>query len=249
MRTKQSTLIKVGLFVAVGLGLTMMAIFSIGREKALFEKQYTLKTVFSNVSGLRVGAAVQLSGLNVGYVDKIQFLKVDNENRLQIFMKINKDYQSYIHENSMASIQTQGLLGDKLVFLTPGTADAPPLKNNDMLLPDEGNSMESLTQSGQKTLEEIQNVAKKVSQTLDAINKEKLEKIMAHFEDASGNMSTILDNIQEGKGTVGALLMDPSLYFDARALFGHANRNHLLKGLIRATIADQERATAMPLKK
>ncbi|MDZ4224272.1 MAG: hypothetical protein U1D33_00035, partial [bacterium] len=84
---------------------------------------------------------------------------------------------------------------------------------------------------------------------LDKVDRERVKKAVANIEWTSENLKEISTKIRNGEGTVGALVMDPSLYNDMRALLGHANRNKLLKSLIRATIEEQEKATAMPLKK
>lgn len=247
MRTKKSTLIDVGIFVAVGLGLAMVAIFFIGRERSLFEKRYTLSVLFSNISGLRLGAVVQLAGLNVGYVSGVRFPKEGTDTgKLMVIMKVNEAYKNHIRTDSAASIETQGLLGDKFIQITPGTLARPPLQDGDAVSSQEGHSMQVLAEEGKKTMIELQETSKKIRETLDkipweTIDKEKVQKIL-------DNVESVTSSVKEGDGTIGALLMDPSLYFDLRALLGQANRNKLLKNLIRATIEEQEKATAMPIK-
>ncbi|OGQ05259.1 MAG: hypothetical protein A2W61_08375 [Deltaproteobacteria bacterium RIFCSPLOWO2_01_44_7] len=254
MKLKRTTLIDVGIFVAVGFSVALLAIFFIGREKSLFEKRYTLLTRFDNISGLRMGAVVQLAGLNVGYVDGVRFPKEQGSEKLEVILQVGKSYKERIRKDSRASIETQGLLGDKYILITTGNANMPVLEDGEFLLTEEGSSLGALADSGKKTMQEIQEAAKKFRQTLDKLSLEDQEKgsiksILKNIDGASNDLAFILSKVRKGEGTVGALLTDPALYHDLRALMGHANRNQLLKNMIRATIAEQEKATSKPLPK
>lgn len=254
MQIKRATLIDVGLFVVVGLGLALAALFFIGRERSFFERRYTLYSQFEDVSGLRMGALVQLAGLNVGYVQGVRFPQDKGSDKLEVVLKISRDYKERIRKDSKASIQTQGLLGDKYILITTGHPNVPPLEDGEFLLTEEGAGIQALASSGSKTLKEVQEAAKKFREALEKLplegkDKESMRKTMKNVEGSSEDLQVILSRVRKGEGTVGALLMDPALYHDLRALMGHANRNKLLKNLIRATIAEQEKATQKPISK
>ena len=254
MRIKKSTVIDVGIFMTVGCILALTAVFFIGREKSLFETRYTLIAPFKDISGLRNGAIVQLAGLNAGYVGGVRFPKEKGNDKLEVILKVAKGYKDRIRQDSVASIHTQGLLGDKYIFITTGSPAFPELKDGDLIQTQDVATLQNLTETGRKTMQEIQNAAKEVTEALqsvklDKIDRERVKKAVANIEMTSENLKEISTKIRNGEGTVGALVMDPSLYNDMRALLGHANRNKLLKNLIRATVEEQEKATAMPLKK
>ena len=253
MKTKRSALIDVGIFMTVGLVLALVSVFFVGREKSLFEKRYALVASFKEISGLRMGAIVQLAGLNVGYVDGVRFSKEGSGDHLDVILKIGKTYQDRIRKDSKASIQTQGLLGDKYILITTGSGNMPPLVNGNTIATEEGGSFAALAETGRKTLDEIQETAKTFRSAvkelkLDDKDREHIKKILAHLDETSASFSIIMEKVKNGEGTVGALLMDPSIYFDMRALMGHANRNKLLKNMIRATIEEQEKATTKPVR-
>src|SRR3989338_6972450 len=84
--TKHVTQLQVGAFVIVGLALLMMIIFMLGSEKRLFDQQYTLVSWFKNISGLRVGAPVQLAGIHVGTVNQILFGKVLEQTEVKLLL-------------------------------------------------------------------------------------------------------------------------------------------------------------------
>lgn len=253
MRINRKMLLDVGLFVAVGIGVSMVVVFFIGRERSLFERRYTLVAPFKNISGLRMGAVVQLAGLNVGYVDGVRFPKQKEVDYLDVILKINTDFKDRIRKDSKASIQTQGLLGDKFISITTGSAAAAELKEGDVLITGGVGGVQALAESGQELIEDIRQTAKKFQQTLDrlpleAADQASMRQILWNVEAITGDWKVISSGIRRGEGSVGAILQDPALYHDLRALMGHANRNKLLKTMIRATVAEQEKATTRPVK-
>jgi phospholipid/cholesterol/gamma-HCH transport system substrate-binding protein len=113
--------IRLGLFIAGGLLLFVVAIFLIGRQKNLFISVYRLTTTFYNVSGLQVGNNVRFSGINVGTVDNI---KIINDSTVQVDMLIAKNVQQFIKEDSEAGIGSSGIIGDRILIISQGSYDA-----------------------------------------------------------------------------------------------------------------------------
>lgn len=253
MRIKRKTLIQVGLFVAAGLAATFFAILLIGRERSLFGKTYILIAPFKDVSGLRNGAQVQLAGLNVGYVDGVRFSKGPKQVGLDVILRISFDFKEFIRKDSVASIQTQGLLGDKFILITRGSSTQPALADGDPLGTEGVGGISAIADKGKQMMDEITLTAKRFREVLDKFpadeaDKESMKNTVANLEQSSADLSAILAGLNKGEGTFGALLKDPALYHDLRALLGRANRSKLLKNLIRATIAEQEKETQQPVK-
>lgn len=236
MRISRKTLIEVGLFVAVGLAIALVSVFFIGRERSLFGKTYMLIAPFEEVSGLRHGAVVQLAGLRAGYVEAVRFPKEKQIKNLEVVLKLARDFQEQIRQDSIATIQTQGLLGDKFILISRGTQNVPALKDGERLQTEGSSGISDLAGKSKKMVDEITLTSKKFREVLDRI------------EGATASLDEILDGMKKGDGTIGALLKDPGLYQDMRALMGRANRSKLLKNLIRATISEQEKETKKPLK-
>ena len=84
--------------------------------------------------------------------------------------------------------------------------------------------------------------------SLDETDKGAVKKILSNMEGASGDLKSILNRVDQGEGTIGALIKDSALYNDMRALMGRANRSKLLKNLIRSTISEEEKGTKKPLE-
>jgi len=131
MGPSKSTELRVGAFVVVTLVLFGLVIFVIGSHKRYFQRQYTLLSSFSNVKGLIVGAPVRLAGVTAGRVSAIYFRHDLKDKSVVVEMKINQKFKERICENSVASIQTMGLLGDKYVEIALGSMEYSILEDCD----------------------------------------------------------------------------------------------------------------------
>lgn len=253
MKIKRKTQIEVGIFVVLGLCVALASLFFIGRDRSFFGQSYSLVASFDDVSGLRSGAVVQLAGLNVGHVEGVRLPRDKTTKNLEVTLKISKRFSEFIRRDSSATIETQGLLGDKFILITRGSMHQPALKDRDQIQTEGAGGITDLTNKGKEMVEEIAGAAKKFREVLDKLpldgeDQQSMKKMVANLERASGDLSEILDGVKKGEGTVGALLKDPALYHDIRALMGRANRSKLLKNLIRATIVEQEKGTQEPLE-
>jgi len=112
---------RLGLFIIGGLGIFIITIFIIGRQKNMFNPVYKLTTTFYNVSGLQVGSIIRFSGINIGTVDNIEIL---NDSTVKVDMIIKKEVQRFIKTDSEADIGSAGIIGDKVLNITQGSAIA-----------------------------------------------------------------------------------------------------------------------------
>ena len=129
MMKKGYTEVIVGLFMIAGFGAFVYLSLQLG-EFSVFslEKNYTITAQFENVSGLKQGAMVEISGVQVG---KVAQVTLDQDGLAMVSMLINKDIA--IGEDAIASIRTQGIIGDKYIKIINGSMDAP-LQNNEMIM-------------------------------------------------------------------------------------------------------------------
>ena len=129
MMKKGYTEVIVGLFMIAGFGAFVYLSLQLG-EFSVFslEKNYTVNAQFENVSGLKQGAMVEISGVQVG---KVAQVTLDQDGLAMVSMLINKDVA--IGEDAIASIRTQGIIGDKYIKIINGSMDTP-LQNNDMIM-------------------------------------------------------------------------------------------------------------------
>jgi phospholipid/cholesterol/gamma-HCH transport system substrate-binding protein len=109
--------IPVGIFVLIGLVCLAYLAVHLG-EMELFGRGYRVTAEFDNISGLKVGAPVEVAGVEVGRVEAIQVTKDD---LARLVLSLNKGVK--IHDDAIASIRTKGIIGDKFVKLSPGSSD------------------------------------------------------------------------------------------------------------------------------
>ncbi len=129
MERDRSLEIKVGLFVLGGIALLVTTIVLLGSEQNLFERNYTLHASFSDISGLREGAAVRLAGMDVGLVQSIEFPADLDKKEVHVHMRLASRFEDRIRGDTEATIQTQGILGDKYIALDLGSADRGKLED------------------------------------------------------------------------------------------------------------------------
>lgn len=177
--------LRLGLFVAVGLALFLLAIFVIGRQKNMFNPVFELKTTFLNVSGLQVGNNVRFAGINVGTVDNISIV---NDSTVLVSMFIRKEINTFIKTDSEVTIGSEGLIGDRLLVISQGGAGSAPASNGEVLLSNEPIETDAIMES--------------------------LEITAGNAEVVTFQLAEIMTNINSGKGTLGKLIKDTTLADD-----------------------------------
>ncbi len=185
MEHTQKFKVRLGIFVAVGLALFVLAIFIIGRQKNMFNPVFEIKTTFFNVSGLQVGNNVRFAGINVGTVDNISII---NDSTVLVHMLIRKEINPFIKSDSEVGIGSEGLIGDRLLIITQGGADSAPVSNGEILLSNEPVETDAIMES--------------------------LEITAGNAEIVTYQLAEIMTNINSGKGTLGKLIKDTTLADD-----------------------------------
>lgn len=179
---KEKFKIRLGLFVVGGMGLFLLAIFIIGKQKNLFNSVIKISTTFYNVSGLQVGNNVRFSGINVGTVDKISVI---NDSTVHVEMLIRTSIQKFIKNDSEVAIGSEGLIGDKLLSISQGSTNAPMIKDGQSLVSSEPVETDAIIVS--------------------------LEETAMNAEIISMELAEIVQSINNGKGTLGRLIKDTTI--------------------------------------
>ncbi len=267
MSTKRmETEVKVGFFVSLGLVLIMLAILLLGSAENFLSRKTSYFIHVSNVEGLIQGAKVVLGGVSVGTV---QDIKLDNDRRdIRVELAVSQDGASWIHQDATAEIATQGVLGDKFVSILPGNEKLPhlPEKSEIPFVPSKG--LTQFLSKGDQLLVTLNSLSGNLDQMVRAFNTgnrselffrgmaetsrnlssatEKINKQLdsLRINKVISNLESITDKINGGTGTVGALINDPSLYDSAKLLVGEANRNRIMRNLVRQTLRDSEDSAA-----
>ena len=179
---KKSYAAMIGLFVAIGTLIVFVAIFLVGRREGIFAKSIEIYARFNSVEGLSSGAAVRLLGIDVGTVSQI---KIWNNVAL-VDMKIFSDSRKFVKTDSRAMLETEGLVGNKFIALTPGSESALAVE-----------PLDTISSIEEPQLSEI------ILQTSATI---------ASVKDMVDQFSEILKDVRNGHGTLGKLVTDESVY-------------------------------------
>ena len=123
---------RIGIFVAFALCAAAVGVFLIGKKEFLFNPTYHLNTAFQNIGGLDTGAEVRVGGIHEGTVSRID-LPAEPGGKVTVEMKVHTDTQNLIRKDSIASIKTEGLLGDKYIEISFGTEKAAAVGDNDLV--------------------------------------------------------------------------------------------------------------------
>lgn len=186
---------KLGLFTAIALAAAIATIFVIGKNKNWFKKEIVLSGDFKNISGLAIGAKAQLSGIIIGEVTDM-YLTTDTTVKVEI--SVDAKYKKHIKKDAALSVGSDGLIGDKVINIIPGTPGAQPVNDKDVL----------------KTYTAIE---------MDVVMN-KLQTVVYNAADITGDLSSIVSTIKEGKGPVGRLLMDSTMGNDLGQTFKNLNK-------------------------
>lgn len=173
---------KLGMFVTIGLILFMLTIYFIGKQQNLFGSTFHITSTFKTVSGLQVGNNVRFSGINIGTVEDIQLI---NDSSVVVKLIIKDEVRQFIKTDARASIGSEGLMGDKVLTISPGN------KSN-RIIADDG----------------------KIA-SIDAIEMDDIMKSVKKSVDNAGIISEELavftHNMNNGDGALSRLMTDPKL--------------------------------------
>lgn len=196
--------VKVGIFIFVAMFVATLIVFMIGSNKKIFESQYTLKCTFANISGLRIGAPVQLAGVQVGVVQNIRFPNDLLQKDIVVVLKLSRKYKERIREDSVGTIDTQGLLGDKFIFISVGSQDQPEIPDGGFIKTKEVVGLFSLAEKGGEILEDVRNAAENLSKFLEDLHGNR-----GDMKESITSLRNILNEVEKGKGLVHELVYDP----------------------------------------
>lgn len=211
---------RVGTLVLAALVVAAATLFLLGDKQNLFRAKNHYTVRFTDVNGLQTGAQVQLSGVNVGQVEKIVLPEEIGEHQLVVHVAIDARYEQRLREDSEARIRTLGLLGDKYLEITSGSSGAPMLAEDGEIPAAAVTDVDALVSSG--------------------------EDLMQNVLTISAQLTSILGRMERGEGLLGELTKDvepgrhvtTELYATLESLRAAAESIHTGKGLVPRMIND-----------
>jgi phospholipid/cholesterol/gamma-HCH transport system substrate-binding protein len=182
MKTNTTNKIRLGIFISLGIAIFIVAIYFVGERQQLFRSTFRISGVFKDVAGLQAGSNVRFSGVNVGTVENISIV---SDTSVKVEILIDERTRKFIKKDAFASIGSDGLMGNKILIINPGTGGKRKIKNNDVIQTIQPVNMDEVLISLKSTIDNTSNI--------------------------TNDLSKITSEIQTGKGTIGRLLMDKSL--------------------------------------
>ncbi|WP_348822800.1 MlaD family protein [Flavobacterium aestuarii] len=187
---------KLGMFVMGGLLLFILIIYFVGKQQNLFGSNFELKSKFKTVSGLKIGNNVRFSGINVGTVSEIV---LENDTTVVVVLTIEEEVQKYIKADARASIGSDGLVGDKVLTISPGTSSHEIIKNNAYIKSTNPIEMDQLMKSVKASVDYAEIITGQLAQFTYKMNNGKgtLSKLMNDKEFAK-KLDATMTNLQSG---------------------------------------------------
>ena len=216
----------IGLFLLVGFGFFTAILFLIGSQQKAFSKHFTVYAEFANVGGLIEGAKVRVSGLDAGEIKKIE-LPARPSGRFRLKLQLEDKVQSLLRRDSMVSIETEGVVGDKFILIKKGSDEAEEVRAGSTLPSKEPFDLTALIDKGSGILDDVQGTIKDVrgraDTAIDSITKTvnhtdnlvvgvrpDMQDILSHGRDVSRRVDVLVTGLNAGKGAAGMLLRDDS---------------------------------------
>jgi phospholipid/cholesterol/gamma-HCH transport system substrate-binding protein len=208
-----------------------LLVFLISGTSGLFTKKITLITYFDNAEGIRAGQPVDLQGVAIGNVQTVRVVPGRPASPVQVVMRVNAKFQPFIHQDSEATIETAGVLGESFIDIDSRKATGPVVKDGTELKPGNAPGIQDVVRTSQTSLQNVDILVKRA------------DSILAEIQNGNGSLGKLiydptmfnkinlilnqvqglLNDVSNGKGTIGKFFADDSLYRKADSLVTKAD--------------------------
>jgi phospholipid/cholesterol/gamma-HCH transport system substrate-binding protein len=224
--------VKLGVFVVSGLAFLVLLLFMIGKNKSLFGSSYLLKAKFEHVQGLIPGNNVRYSGIQAGTVKTI---KIINDTTIEVSMMIETEMQEIIRLDAIASIGTDGIVGNKVVNIIPGKQNAELAQDGDFILSKKSIDTDHILETLSNTNNDISEIVGGLKITVERINNStalwellndktlplELRQSAVNLRQTTfkaglmaNDLHAIIADLKLGKGSLGILLKDTAIAYN-----------------------------------
>ena len=239
-------MIRLGLFVITAVVLFAFGLYNIGSKKNLFGSNIRVIVEFRDIKGLLPGNNVRYSGMTVGSIESIRIV---NDTLLRVFMNIKEGQKEHIKKNSIASINSNGLVGDMVINIFPQSGMSSPIETGDVLQTQETIEMQAMLSTLDQTNRNILHISENLLVLTEKLNDEKsiltqltqdeklpssithsvknIESLTQNLSKVSEEIISVIDDIQDGKGAVGYLLNDADFSRKTTELLDNLDRQFI----------------------
>lgn len=197
--------ILVGMFIVVGIALVVTTVFVLGSEEHLFERRVTYKMEFASIGGLKPGAVVRLAGMEVGTVTDIRLHEKLEHKKVLVVVQVQSSVKDRIRSDTVATIGSRGLLGDKAVDLSIGSPKKPRVKAYGFIKTEEPPDYFAFLEKGEKILDRGAGVADSLDEMLFVFKERKTADDIA---DIISSTNRVMTEVEEGDGIAHTLVYD-----------------------------------------
>lgn len=232
MAKKTVNNVKLGLFALAGLLIMIFSLYMIGKDTNMFGSNYTLRVRFDNVHGLTSGNNVRYSGIQVGTVKKVKIL---NDTLIEVSMLIETRMKKYIHKNDIVNMSTDGLMGNRILNITPAKDGSALAQEGDLLVTRKSVSTDDMLETLDKSNRNIKEISEELKTTVLKINNSAALWKLLNDETLPANLRTsafsirqaatnadkmvadiysIISEVKAGKGSLGAIITDTAIAYN-----------------------------------
>ena len=254
MARQRKDIIRLGIFVFSGFMLLILALFLVGKNQHMFGTHYTLRAHFKNVSGLREGNNVRYAGVEVGTVKEMEII---NDTILEVTMLIEQKMKKVIRKNALASLGSDGLMGNKVVNLIPQQGNADFAAEGDILLSRKALEFDDILRTLEGTTQNINVISEGLIESVAKINKSEglwkllsdstlaisVRKASKNLQNATANaeimtldVRDMIADVKAGKGPAGAVLRDTMMVNNLKSTLSQLEQVANQAGTLAATL-------------
>jgi phospholipid/cholesterol/gamma-HCH transport system substrate-binding protein len=215
--------VKVGIFIVVALIFLALGILLMGKQTKLFTSTGAVSVLMSDVAGLKVGAPVWLAGIDVGVVTGIGFKDPRKSNEVKIEMDVDREALHKIGADSVISVKTRGLMGEKYVDITPSSSYVA--KPPEALRGIPTAKLDDVMQKAGKTFDTLNGIVEKVNRGEGSLGRFANDpKLYDNLETLTRELNVFAKNVNSGQGTIGRLTRSSEPYDRMMSILNRAER-------------------------
>ncbi len=225
--------LRVGLLAISSIAIFAVGVFFISGRVGFFSRRYTLKTFLSDAGGLREGAQVRLAGVPVGNVHRIRISSSpDPRHAVEIELKLARLYANQIGADSVATVETAGLLGESYVDISRGTPGQRVLRDQDEVASHEEADIKKIVQNTNDVLSNLRGLSSRLNDVTTQVQSGKGTLGMLIYDQTfynrlntmASDLGALMDRVEKGQGSLGKFATDETLYQHAVATIDHVDR-------------------------
>ena len=220
MRNEAKRAVRVGILMVVATAVLVLTVFAVGNRRQLFIHHHEYHTTFRHVTGLEGGAPVLLNGVTVGFVKSIQLPETPEKQRIRVEFSVDSRYEDLIRDDTIVTIRSLGLLGDKYLEVRGGSADAEVVPPGGRVTGRDPAELTEFVSSGEDLVENLLAISSSLKVILRRVeagegvlgdltkDPENGESLGRRVDAAMDSLSSILARIERGEGLAGRLISD-----------------------------------------